>query len=97
MINIFINICNILVYVGCLIFLGFFVLLDVWMCRNRGICEYYLNLYYYIIYLINCIYENLSISYILKVVIVIVYFKFNFNLYLLVKGLYFFINFELDF
>lgn len=77
-------------------FFGVFCFIG-WMCRNRGICEFYLNLYYYIIYLINCICESLSISYILKVVIVIVYFKFNFNLYLLVKGLYCFINFELDF
>lgn len=50
-------------------FFGVFCFIG-WMCRNRGICEFYLNLYYYIIY---------------------------FNLYLLVKGLYFFINFELDF
>lgn len=57
-----------------------------WMCRNRGIREPYLNLHYYITYLTNCIYENSSISHILKAAIVIVYPKFNFNSYSLVKG-----------
>lgn len=67
-----------------------------WMCRNRGIREPYLNLHYYITYLTNCIYENLSISHIPKAAIVKVYPEFSFNSYSLAKGPHSSVNSESD-